>query len=45
MHVLYVTEEEAFSRAKIREEKTSRHIPKEVLLERMAGAVLFGLLI
>jgi predicted ABC-type ATPase len=37
MHVLYVTKENAFFRAEEREKKTGRHIPKDVLLERMIG--------
>lgn len=37
MHVLYVTKEKAFSRAKEREKKTGRYIPEEVLIERMIG--------
>lgn len=35
MHVLYVKEEVAFSRAEEREKTTSRHTPKEILSERM----------
>jgi predicted ABC-type ATPase len=37
MHVLYVTEKEACLRAEKREQETGRHIPKDVLLERMVG--------
>ncbi|MDR3623653.1 MAG: zeta toxin family protein [Chlamydiales bacterium] len=35
MHILYVTEEEAFFRAEEREKKTGRHIPRDVLSKRM----------
>ncbi|GEM_PF-1176693 len=37
MHVLYVTKENAFFRAEEREKNTGRHIPRDVLFERMIG--------
>ncbi|MGZ3634124.1 MAG: zeta toxin family protein [Parachlamydiaceae bacterium] len=37
MHVLYVTEKNALFRAAEREKETGRHIPENVLLERMLG--------
>jgi predicted kinase len=37
MHILHVSKQEALSRAEKREKTTGRHIPKNVILERMAG--------